>query len=151
MSGEGGPLAARGTMPFAGHKSCAEERWCRECRQLRHDACAYPLCDLALTGGLKGERVVDDRPVAVVRWTEDGELQLGMFGEGLRMLVVDERATHDRVYEITHREPLKALERLVPSDSEIGSAEDDRHEALVARMTALFEGRPHLTAVRNGE
>lgn len=91
--------------------------------------------------------MADPRPVAVLRWTEDGELQLGIFGDGCRMLVIDERCPHDRVYEVTHREPLNALASLVPPDAEIGHRDDDRQEALVARMTALFDGKPHLQAV----
>ena len=91
--------------------------------------------------------MADCRPVAVLRWTEEGELQLGIFGDSCRMLVVDERCQHDRVFEVTHREPLKALDALIPPGTEVGHAADDRHEALVAKMTALFEGRPHLTVV----
>jgi hypothetical protein len=92
----------------------------------------------------------DPRPVAMLRWTEDGELQLGMFGDGVRMLVIDERCPDDRIYEVTHREPLSSLDLLVPPGSEIGHRNDDRHAALVERMTALFEGRPHLAIVPSG-
>jgi hypothetical protein len=150
MNGEGGPLAASGHMPFHGHRTCAEpdKRWCAECKQLRAEPCRYSLC--ALAKALGGGHVADLRPVAVVRWTDDGEMQLGIFGDGVRMLVIDERSPHDRLFEITHREPLRALDALVPAGSEIGHRDDDRHDAMVERMRSLFEGKPHLTAVPSG-
>lgn len=98
----------------------------------------------------RGSREDALRPVALLRWTEDGELQLGMFGDGIRMLVIDERVPHDRVYEVTHREQLHALDALIPPGTEVGHADDERHEALVARMTALFNGKPHLRVVSGG-
>lgn len=91
--------------------------------------------------------MADDRPVALIRFDEMGEMQLGIFGQGVRLVVIDERAPHDRVYEVTHREPLKALNRLVSPDEPIGHANEARHEAMVARMTALFAGKPHLQVV----
>lgn len=133
-------------MPFDGHRNCAGEVRCAECKQLRKQGCRHALCPLAQVAG-GGQVVADQRPVAILRWTEEGELQLGMFGDGIRMLVVDERAPHDRVYEVTHREPLKALDALIPPGTEIGHAADERHDALVARMTALFEGKPHLQVI----
>ncbi|MES2138003.1 MAG: hypothetical protein V4502_13220 [Pseudomonadota bacterium] len=87
------------------------------------------------------------QPVALVRFTTEGEMQLGMFGDGFRFLVIDERCPEDRVYELTAVQPRKVLEVLVPAGTAIGSANDERHDALVARMEALFTGRPHLTVV----
>lgn len=149
MSGEGGPLPALGHMPFHGHRTAAAvaERWCAECKQLRAAPCRYSLCALAEPDAA---HVADHRPVAVLRWSEDGDLQLGMFGAGCRMLVVDERCPHDRIYEVTQRAPLEAIDAIIPPGSEIGHAGDERHTALVERMTALFEGRPHLVAVPSG-
>jgi hypothetical protein len=47
MSGEGGPVPARGHMPFRGHRNCAGEAWCAECKQFRTTGCRYALCPVA--------------------------------------------------------------------------------------------------------
>lgn len=142
------PRSAGGHIPFPDHRTLAEVYApCSVCDQVRTSPCRFSLCPKAAGGG---QAVADPRPVALLRWTEDGELQLGMFGDGIRMLVIDEQVPHDRVYEVTHREQLHALDALIPPGTEVGHAGDERHEALVARMTALFNGKPHLRAVSGG-
>lgn len=41
------PVASREHMPFPGHRNCAGEVWCVECKQLRPVPCRYALCPLA--------------------------------------------------------------------------------------------------------
>lgn len=77
-------------------------------------------------------------------------MQFGLFGDGCRFLVIDERCPHDRVYEVTHREPLAKLEQMIPVDAEIGHAGDGRQEALVGVVMAAVEGRPHLAVAPSG-
>jgi hypothetical protein len=67
-------------------------------------------------------------------------------GVDVQVIVVDERAPHDRVYELTQRWPAATIDPMLGSDP-IGSRFDGRHEAIAARILAAREGKPHLAIV----
>ena len=84
-------------------------------------------------------------PVVVVHIAEDGAFRYLVHGEA-RLLIVDERAPHDRVYEITDRVSAQEIADVLRDDA-IGSRNDDRHEAISARILTFISGRPHLRVV----
>ena len=84
-------------------------------------------------------------PVVVVHIAEDGAFRYLVHGEA-RLLIVDERAPHDRVYEITDRVSAQEIADVLRDDA-IGSRNDDRHEATSARILTFISGRPHLRVV----
>ena len=84
-------------------------------------------------------------PVVVVHIAEDGAFRYLVHGEA-RLLIVDERAPHDRVYEITDQVPAQEIANVLRDDA-IGSRNDDRHEAISARILTFINGRPHLRVV----
>ncbi|QAY77907.1 hypothetical protein [Sphingosinicella sp. BN140058] len=87
-------------------------------------------------------------PIALLRFTADGEMQMCIAGEEpIRFLVVDDRCPNDRVYEVTTRIGAAEFARIVPEDASVGSKADERHEALVARIEAAINGRSHLRSV----
>lgn len=86
-----------------------------------------------------------DRPVCVVHISENGDETYSVFGAA-RMLIIDERAPHDRIYEISSRMDARELAALI-GESEIGHAEDERHEAIAACINAAIDGRKHLSIV----
>lgn len=67
-------------------------------------------------------------------------------GCATRLLIIDERAPHDRVYEITDRVEPATIEVAIGGDP-VGSKFDARHEATASRLRAAIESRPHLTIV----
>jgi hypothetical protein len=92
--------------------------------------------------------------VVIVRFDDSGELSYHAFGE-TRLFIVDERCPHDRVYEWLPRGPIEELRELIPQDAEIGSNQDDRHQAIAHMVHSYLDGTPHLRAVphpnRGGE
>ena len=84
-------------------------------------------------------------PIVVVHIAEDGAFRYLVHGEA-RLLIVDERAPHDRVYEITDRVSAQEIADVLRDDA-IGSRNDDRHEATSARILTFISGRPHLRVV----
>lgn len=85
-----------------------------------------------------------DVPTVVVRWTEPGgQPQLLVFGEGVRLIAIDESAAGDRLFEVTTRLPLEDLAKLVGSGETIGNRHEPRHAALMARIDAAADGRKH--------
>jgi len=69
----------------------------------------------------------------------------------VQVLFIDERAPHDRVYEMTKRHEASVFEALI-GDDPIGSRFDARHKAVEARVLAHMDGkRYHLTVVLNDE
>jgi hypothetical protein len=87
--------------------------------------------------------------VCIVHFDEIGEQTYHIFGEA-RLLVIDERAPDDRVYEISGKISAEELSDLI-GDDPIGSASDDRHEAISARINARLDGRrSHLSVIEGG-
>jgi len=84
-------------------------------------------------------------PVVVVHIAEDGAFRYLVHGEA-RLLIVDERAPHDRVYEIVDRVSGQEISDVL-RDNPIGSSNDDRHEAIAAKVLTFVNGRPHLRVV----
>jgi len=86
--------------------------------------------------------------VVVVHFDEAGEISYHVTG-AVRLVIVDDRAPNDRVYEYTTRTPMANINALFRGE-QIGSAHDERHAAVEARINAMFEGKPHLSVVRGG-
>ena len=84
----------------------------------------------------------------VVRIDERGEYSYHVFGgDSIRLFLIDERCPHDRVYEWLSRDSADEFRQLIPEGSEIGSSQDERHEAVANVITSHQEGRPHLRVV----
>lgn len=84
----------------------------------------------------------------IVRFDEDGEINYHVIGgEAVRLFIVDERAPHDRVYEWLPRDEASVLREIIPAGTEIGSNQDERHEAVAAKVTARLAGKSHLSIV----
>lgn len=83
--------------------------------------------------------------IAVVHFDERGELNF-FHTAGVRMLIVDDRAPGDRVYEMSDASTPAEIARIVGGD-EIGSKHDSRHAALSARVLEMTGGPPRLRIV----
>jgi hypothetical protein len=91
---------------------------------------------------------LDKTPVCVIRFDEDGETYY-VYGKA-RLLVIDERTPYDRVYETSGKITARELADLI-GDDPIGSARDERHAAMSARINAILDGRrSHLSAIDGG-
>ena len=88
--------------------------------------------------------------IVVLHSDEDGEQSYHVFGDGVRLFVVDERVPNDRVYEVLSRDDPATLRDLIPEGSDIGSSQDERHPAIVHRINALRDGKPFLTLATTG-
>lgn len=67
-------------------------------------------------------------PTVIVRFDHRGEMEYYVNGEAVRLIVVDERCTSDRCYEMLSRcEPEQIAEIL--GDDPIGNKNDARHPA----------------------
>lgn len=88
--------------------------------------------------------------IVVVHFDEDGEQSYHVFGSDVRLFIVDERAPNDRVYEVLSRDDPATFRELVPEGAEIGSSEDERHQAIVHRINALRDGKPFLNLATTG-
>ena len=75
--------------------------------------------------------------IALVYYDEDGSAVFLLAGD-CRLIVVDERAPLDRVYEPTRKISIEAINKLISSD-EIGHKEDDQHLAIESAL--LSRGR----------
>ena len=82
---------------------------------------------------------------AVVQYDERGEVRF-FITHGETMLIIDERTPHDRVFQITRTMHPDEL-ALILRGSAVGSAKDERHAAVVARVEELFSGKPRLSVV----
>lgn len=87
------------------------------------------------------------KPTVIAHFDENGSLNY-FATSGVDLFIVDERAPSDRVYHYTTRTSRKVCARIL-GDDPIGSKDDDRHEAIEARVVAGQEGRPHLSAVED--
>jgi hypothetical protein len=73
-------------------------------------------------------------PIVLIHIHGDGRYDVNYLVHGeTRVLVVDERSPHDRVYEITRRVAAEQIEEVV-GESPIGNQFDARHEAVKARF-----------------
>ncbi len=89
----------------------------------------------------------DTNAVVVIHYNERGEINYHAIGDGLRLFIVDDRASDDRVYEWLSRSEPEEFVELVPEGSVIGNRHDARHEAVAGRVRAFRAGRRHLEAV----
>lgn len=87
------------------------------------------------------------KPTAVVHFDSRGEPAYYTM-DGCRLLVIDERAPTDRVYEITTFLSQEDLSSLLDGDV-IGSQYDDRHPALSARITEALGGPRRLRPIED--
>lgn len=79
--------------------------------------------------------------IVVVHFDRDGDCDFLASGD-LRLIIVDERAPHDRAYEIKGRDDQSAIWEIIGDEEKIGSCDDERHEcdderheAVAARVT----------------
>ena len=81
------------------------------------------------------------QPICVVHITGESNIEYHLSGDVV-FLVIDERAPHDRVYQMvqTPREEIAAL----IGDSPIGSRHDVRHAAIERRIARSEQGKSHL-------
>lgn len=89
--------------------------------------------------------------LVIVTFDERGNIDFHACGSDVRLLVIDERAPHDRIYEYLTRNTPREMAELIRGDETIGSKEDARHPALRAAILALMNGVPHLHAVDGGK
>lgn len=87
--------------------------------------------------------------VVIVHFNEDGEMSYHVFGEKVRLFIVDERVPNDRVYEWLSRSEPSQLREMIPAGSDIGNQNDERHEAIKHRVLAAGDGRSYLSVVEN--
>ena len=79
------------------------------------------------------------RPICVVHLHEDGGFEYLLSGDAV-FLVVDERASHDRVYQMTLQSPRGAITGLL-GNSAIGSRHDTRHPAVRIALSGRSRAR----------
>jgi hypothetical protein len=83
----------------------------------------------------------------VVHFQANGSMDYLISGDKrFRLFVVDERAPHDRVYEMTKRCSKERVAAVLGNDP-IGHAGDSRNAAIVARIREYVEGTPRLRVV----
>ena len=87
------------------------------------------------------------RPTVIVHIDADGEQTYHLRGDA-ELLIVDDRAPHDRVYRYTTQSTLSDIGRILADDM-IGSAADARHPALAAKIERAARGKPALAIVEN--
>lgn len=83
----------------------------------------------------------------IVMFDENGEIDYRVYGEDVRLFIVDERAPNDRVFEWSPRADIATFREIIPEEAEIGSSQDERHPAIEARIKAYDSGEPHLRPV----
>lgn len=100
------------------------------------------------TLALAAADAVSRQPAVIVHITDESRVptEYLVFGDA-RVFVVDENVMHDRVYEMTNREPWERFAEIIPDDAAIGSQHDDRHAAIAAKVNAHLDGRKHLSVV----
>ena len=95
-----------------------------------------------------GETFKEHTPVVVVRTLGGGDVEYYVSGERVRLLLIDERAPSDRVYEWFPRVKPWDIADLI-GDSSIGSSQDARHPAIKHQVESLLEGKPALLIVKD--
>lgn len=85
-------------------------------------------------------------PIVIVRTMPNGDVEYFVSGDPVQLLLVDERAPGDRVYEWLPRHPFDPLTELI-GQSVIGSSLDMRHEAIKRQVENYLDGTPVVTLV----
>jgi hypothetical protein len=62
------------------------------------------------------------------------------------VIVVDESAPHDRLFQLTNAHTVGGVDAILGADT-IGSVEDDRHEAIKGVVLSHIANKPHLKLV----
>lgn len=83
----------------------------------------------------------------VVHFDADGEVNFYVAGDATRLLIVDERAPNDRVYEWLSRSSQEEIDHII-GEGAVGSSKDARHAAISARILAALDGQSHLRPVK---
>lgn len=96
------------------------------------------------------ETYTEEVPTIAVHILENGDIKYYVSGEQVRLLLVDERAPIDRVYEYLSRCEPEEISNII-GGSTIGSSQDGRHEAIKHRIENFIEGKSHLSVVDVGE
>lgn len=95
----------------------------------------------------------DDRwnPIIAIHLDENGCFSAALIPDDVhaRLVIVDESAPHDRVYEMTIRCTGADVAKLI-GDDVIGSSSDGRHAAIEACIIAGLLGKSHLALVEHG-
>lgn len=93
--------------------------------------------------------MTQESAIVIVRQRNIGDFpELTIIGENVRVYSVCDYTPHDRVYEMTLRDDPAVFEQIIPPDSVIGSANDDRHEALSAKILEFVDGTPSLKVIK---
>jgi len=74
-------------------------------------------------------------PIVIVRYDDDGEIEFYAEGD-VRLLIVDERAPDDRVYEVHNRHTREQVEGII-GDDRIGTRFDGSDAAKKLGQTGL--------------
>lgn len=82
-----------------------------------------------------------DETTVVVHHQLNGDIDYYMAGKPVRLLIIDEFAPHDRVYQFTSTVDASEIEVLVNGEV-IGSKNDSRHEAIESRVLSDRMGEP---------
>jgi len=83
----------------------------------------------------------------IVHFDSQGEVSYYVEGGStVDLFIVDECAPNDRVYQWNPRASSEAMDTIL-GDSAVGSDNDDRHEAIKARVLGALDGRSHLSPV----
>jgi hypothetical protein len=92
---------------------------------------------------------VDDQPMCVVHVDEHHSLNFYLNGNAM-FLIINERVTYDRVFQMTVQSPREVIEALIGS-SEIRHCGDDRHAAVEHRIKRALERKAHLEIVKDDD
>ena len=84
----------------------------------------------------------------IVHFDGAGDMSYFVNGEQVRLFIVDECSPNDRVYEWLPRCDVAQIAAVIPADSDIGSDQDDRHEAITHAVEAMIAGKRHLEVVK---
>jgi hypothetical protein len=85
----------------------------------------------------EGTYMTTAQTIVLVHIQGNGSIEyLIQHGTGARVFVVDERAPHDRVYEMTLQAPIEAIQAVL-GDDPIGSRADSRHKAIEHRVLGV--------------
>jgi hypothetical protein len=82
--------------------------------------------------------------VVIVHFDATGELSYLVHGDNVQLLIVDDRAQGDRVYEWLPRNTANEIAQMVPAGETIGNSADERHKVLSHKIKAALDGKSHL-------
>lgn len=87
------------------------------------------------------------KAIAIVHIGESGRVVDFLHHGDLCFIVIDERAPHDRVYELTKRNSIEEIAAVL-GDEPIGSCNDVRHPGVAARILDHLGRVPRLSVVK---